>query len=353
MLGLAALTLGGCDRRTVAPRSSGAQRPCPRRARPCRRCGPAAAWPSSRASAAPNAADDAADWLLSRGYQPRIMPAARSRLDTPFDYLAGTDAERADLHAAFTSADIDAVWCLQGGFGSWRLLDLLDYELLRRHAKPFIGYSDITALHLAIQRHAGFVTFHGPMLAQDLLNGREEPTESALYAMVGGRMGQGAWIGAPDCLADDADAGTATGRLAGNLALICAMQGSRHEIDTRDAILFIEDVNEAVPRVDRMLSQLAAAGKFESIKGVLAGSFTAQARDDAQFSTRSIPAARALRPAGHSVLAGWPSGHGDPNLTLPLGARVTLDATQQGLRWSSGHALSHGRLCPCDHFIDI
>ena len=178
---------------------------------------PATAWPSSRPSAAPNAADDAADWLLSRGYQPRIMPAARSRLDTPFDYLAGTDAERAaDLHAAFTSADIDAVWCLQGGFGSWRLLDLLDYELLRRHAKPFIGYSDITALHLAIQRHAGFVTFHGPMLAQDLLNGREEPTESALYAMVGGRMGQGAWIGAPDyALPTTLMPGTATGRLAG------------------------------------------------------------------------------------------------------------------------------------------
>ena len=179
MLGLAALTLGGCaTRRTVAPRSSGgAQAAMPAQGAPVPPLRPGGRVAIvAPASAAPNAADDAADWLLSRGYQPRIMPAARSRLDTPFDYLAGTDAERAaDLHAAFTSADIDAVWCLQGGFGSWRLLDLLDYELLRRHAKPFIGYSDITALHLAIQRHAGFVTFHGPMLAQDLLNGRENP----------------------------------------------------------------------------------------------------------------------------------------------------------------------------------
>ena len=215
----------------------------------------------------------------------------------------------ADLHAAFTSADIDAVWCLQGGFGSWRLLDLLDYELLRRHAKPFIGYSDITALHLAIQRHAGFVTFHGPMLAQDLLNGREEPTESALYAMVGGRMGQGAWIGAPDyALPTTLMPGTATGRLAGgNLALICAMQGSRHEIDTRDAILFIEDVNEAVPRVDRMLSQLAAAGKFESIKGVLAGSFTRSgARDDAQFQYAFHPCCASA--SARWAFPCWPAG---------------------------------------------
>lgn len=340
MLGLAALTLGGCaTRRTVAPRSSGgAQAAMPAQGAPVPPLRPGGRVAIvAPASAAPNAADDAADWLLSRGYQPRIMPAARSRLDTPFDYLAGTDAERAaDLHAAFTSADIDAVWCLQGGFGSWRLLDLLDYELLRRHAKPFIGYSDITALHLAIQRHAGFVTFHGPMLAQDLLNGREEPTESALYAMVGGRMGQGAWIGAPDyALPTTLMPGTATGRLAGgNLALICAMQGSRHEIDTRDAILFIEDVNEAVPRVDRMLSQLAAAGKFESIKGVLAGSFTRSgARDDAQFQYAFHPLLRErFGPLGIPVLAGWPSGHGDPNLTLPLGARVTLDATRQGLR---------------------
>ena len=355
MLGLAALTLGGCaTRRTVAPRSSGgAQAAMPAQGAPVPPLRPGGRVAIvAPASAAPNAADDAADWLLSRGYQPRIMPAARSRLDTPFDYLAGTDAERAaDLHAAFTSADIDAVWCLQGGFGSWRLLDLLDYELLRRHAKPFIGYSDITALHLAIQRHAGFVTFHGPMLAQDLLNGREEPTESALYAMVGGRMGQGAWIGAPDyALPTTLMPGTATGRLAGgNLALICAMQGSRHEIDTRDAILFIEDVNEAVPRVDRMLSQLAAAGKFESIKGVLAGSFTRSgARDDAQFQYAFHPAARALRPAGHSRagrLAQWPR-RSEPDAAAGRAGHVGRDAAGPAAG-AGGHALSHGRLCPC------
>ena len=174
------------------------------------------------------------------------------------------------------------------------------------------------------------------MLAQDLLNGREEPTESALYAMVGGRMGQGAWIGAPDyALPTTLMPGTATGRLAGgNLALICAMQGSRHEIDTRDAILFIEDVNEAVPRVDRMLSQLAAAGKFRIDQGRAGGQFHTlrRARRCAvQYAFHPLLRER-FGPLGIPVLAGWPSGHGDPNLTLPLGARVTLDATRRGLR---------------------
>lgn len=290
------------------------------------------------ASAADGAAFEAADWLRARGYDARIMPAALTRSDAPFDYLAGDDAARlADLHAAFADPTVDAVWCLQGGFGSWRLADRLDFALLRQHPKPFIGYSDITALHLAMQRHAGFVTFHGPMLAQDLLAGKQEPTASHVLAMVGGQIGAGAWIDAPPgsnpvVLAP----GSASGRLVGgNLALIAAMIGSRHDIATRDAILFIEDVNEALPRIDRLLSQLRAAGKFDHLKGVLVGNFTRLGLpmgDELgqsqlfpllreQFDGRNIP-----------VLAAWPSGHGDPNLTLPLGARVTLDTQRRGLR---------------------
>lgn len=290
------------------------------------------------ASAAPNASDDAAQWLADRGFTPLVMPASRTRLDVPYEYLAGSDADRlADLHAAFADPNVGAVWCLQGGFGSWRLLDQLDYGLLQKHPKPFIGYSDITALHLAMQRHAGFVTFHGPMLAQDLLAGKREPTESSLLAMVGGQMGQGAWITPPiDAQATELLPGVASGRLiGGNLALIAALIGTPHEIDTHDAILFIEDVNEAVPRVDRLLGQLAAAGKFDGVKGVLVGNFTRLGvqMDDAQAQGLLYPLILdQFRARGIPVLAAWPSGHGDPNLTLPLGARVTLDTARGALR---------------------
>ncbi|WP_092576295.1 LD-carboxypeptidase [Achromobacter sp. NFACC18-2] len=291
------------------------------------------------ASAAPNASDLAAQWLEDRGFVPQVMPASRKRLEAPYEYLAGTDAERlADLHAAFAAPDVGAVWCLQGGFGSWRLLDKLDYGLLRQHPKPFIGYSDITALHLAMQRHAGFVTFHGPMLAQDLLAGKREPTESHVLAMIGGQIGEGAWIQAPpDSWPVEVVAGTASGRLVGgNLALIAALTGSRHEIDTRDAILFFEDVNEALPRVDRLLSQLAVAGKFDGVKGVVVGTFTrilGTNMDDAQAQSLLYPLLlEQFAPRGIPVLAGWPSGHGEPNLTLPLGARVTLDTRRAALR---------------------
>lgn len=343
-LGLSSLALAGCAGRVAAPRDSqeapgGNAAVAPRRdmAVPALRPGGRVAIVAP-ASAADGAAFDAAEWLQARGYDPRIMPAALTRADAPFDYLAGDDSARLnDLHAAFSDPAIDAVWCLQGGFGSWRLADRLDFNLLRQHPKPFIGYSDITALHLAIQRHAGFVTFHGPMLAQDLLAGKQEPTASHVLAMVGGQIGQGAWIDAPpDSNPVVLAPGSASGRLVGgNLALIAAMIGSRHEIATRDAILFIEDVNEALPRIDRLLWQLRAAGKFDRIRGVLAGNFTRLGlpMGDAlgqsqlfallqeQFGGRGIP-----------VLAAWPSGHGDPNLTLPLGATVTLDTQRRGLR---------------------
>lgn len=345
-LGLSSLALAGCASRVAAPADRGEAAPSsgPSSAAPRRDAPVPALRPGGRvaivapASAADGAAFEAAEWLQARGYDPRIMPAALTRSDPPYDYLAGDDDARLnDLHAAFADPAIDAIWCLQGGFGSWRLADRLDIGLLRQHPKPFIGYSDITALHLAIQRHAGFVTFHGPMLAQDLVAGKQEPTASHVLAMVGGQFGQGAWIDAPPesnpvVLAP----GVASGRLVGgNLALIAAMIGSRHEIATRDAILFIEDVNEALPRIDRLLSQLRAAGKFDRIKGVLAGNFTRLGLPggDAvgqsllfpllleQFQARGIP-----------VLAAWPSGHGDPNLTLPLGALVTLDTQRRGLR---------------------
>ncbi|CAB3627448.1 LD-carboxypeptidase [Achromobacter marplatensis] len=345
---LTALALSGCASRAPAGRASGPGQATAASTPPAAHGKGAAPVPALRpgarvaivapASAAPGASDEAAEWLEARGFIAQVMPASRTRLDTPYEYLAGSDADRlADLHNAFAASDVGAVWCLQGGFGSWRLLDQLDYALLRKHAKPFIGYSDITALHLALQRHAGFVTFHGPMLGQDLLAGKREPTESSLLAMVTGQMGNGAWIAPPqDALATELVPGVASGRLiGGNLALIAALTGTRNEIDTRDAILFIEDVNEAVPRVDRLLGQLAAAGKFDGVKGLLVGNFTRLGvqMDDAQAQGLLYPLILdQFRSRGIPVLAGWPSGHGDPNLTLPLGARVTLDTGRGALR---------------------
>ena len=290
------------------------------------------------ASTVPDKIDEAAHWLTSRGFAVRVMPATRASLEAPFEYLGGTDdARRDDLHAAFAAPDVGAVWCLRGGFGSTQLVDKINYELLRANPKPFIGYSDITALHAAIQRHSGFVTFHGPMLSSDLLINKRAPTEASVFAMIQGGIVPGEWIEPPsDFPLTVLTPGVATGRLVGgNLSLHCSMLGTSYEVDTRDAILFIEDVGETPSRVDRLLTQLRLAGKLATIKGVLVGSFSElgeQQNDTVDPAVLDPLLRRTFESLGIPVLSGWPSGHCDPNLTLPLGAQVRLDTARRALR---------------------
>ena len=267
--------------------------------------------------------DSATQWMHARGYQLRVFPGVWEKNG----YLAGSDAARAgDLHAAFADDSIDAIFCLRGGYGSPRLLDSIDFELIRRHPKPFVGYSDITALHLAITRYAGFVTFHGPMLNADLLGNKQSPTESSLLRMLSGQ--QPRLLSHPDEYPLITVApGCASGRLlGGNLSLICATIGSPFELDDQDAILFIEDVNEPLYRVDRLLTHLRLAGKLNRLRGVLVGDFAG-----VDLSALVQLLRQELGPLGIPVLAGWRSGHCDPNLTLPLGACVRLDADRQQL----------------------
>ncbi len=290
------------------------------------------------ASTEPSKIDEAARWLSARGFVPRVMPACRDTRPAPFDFLAGTDAARlADVHAAFAAPEINAVWCLRGGFGSGRLLDKIDYALLRANPKPFIGYSDITAMHAAIQRHAGFVTFHGPMLSSDLLVPKLAPTEADVFNMIEGRVTPGMWFAPPPEFALAALApGVASGRLVGgNLSLQVSLLGTPYEIDTNGAILFIEDVDETPARIDRMLNHLRLAGKLASVKGVLGGNFSGLGEhpEDKVDPTMIYPVLSAtFAPLGIPVLAGWPAGHCDPNLTLPLGAQVQLDTTRRALQ---------------------
>ena len=265
----------------------------------------------------------ATQWMQARGYELRVFPGVWEK----DGYLAGSDSVRlADLHHAFEDKSIDAIFCLRGGYGCPRLLDGLDFELLRRNPKPFVGYSDITALHLAISRYAGFVTFHGPMLNADLLGNKQPPTESSLLRMLSGQ--QTPLLEHPAAFAlTTVVPGMASGRLlGGNLSMICATLGTAFEIDAQGIILFIEDVNEPLYRVDRLLTHLRLAGKLSRLHGVLVGDFDGV---DTQALLRLLK--QELEPLGVPVLAGWRSGHCDPNLTLPMGALVRLDADAQQL----------------------
>ncbi|MGY2236136.1 S66 peptidase family protein [Pseudomonas gingeri] len=279
------------------------------------------------APAGPAALDPlkAKQWAQARGYGLRIFPGVSQR----DGYLAGSDEVRLrDLHDAFADPEIDVILCLRGGYGCPRLLDAIDFELLKKHPKPLVGYSDITALHLAIARYAGFMTFHGPLFNADLLGDKLPPTESSLFNLLTGQVHAGSLFEHPAAFPlTTVVPGAASGRLqGGNLSLICATLGTPYEIDTHGMILLIEDVNEPLYRVDRLLTHLRLAGKLEGLRGVLVGDFAGVDRDAlARLLTQE------LAPLGIPVLAGWRSGHCDPNLTLPLGAQVRLDADARQL----------------------
>jgi muramoyltetrapeptide carboxypeptidase len=253
------------------------------------------------------------------GLRTRLYPSCHAR-HSQHDFLAGDDTLRlADLHAAFADSDVRAVFCLRGGWGSPRLLPLIDAALLRAKIKPFIGYSDITALHALLQRE-GLVSFHAPMPASDLVIDGAKDDAAALFELLMQPLPAG-HVFAPALLPGAWHVGgTASGRLVGgNLSLIASLCGTPWAIDARGAILFIEDVSEALYRVDRLLTQLRQTGLLDAAAGFVLGSFTEDADPTAVLREH-------LAHLGKPVLAGWPAGHGQPNRALPLGATVSLDA---------------------------
>lgn len=233
-------------------------------------------------------------------------------------YLAGEDHRRAaGLVGMFADPGVDAVMCARGGYGCLRLLPLIDYDLIRVHPKPFVGFSDITALHHALFLKSGMVTFHGPVVCS--LGKDEESSRTALRQALCGQMPR--VVTAPGMRT--VLPGTAEGRLAGgNLTVLCHLLGTAFAPSFAGCILFIEDCGEALYRIDRMLTQMRLAGCFEGLCGITIGSFKdCGAEADickliAQvFEGRQIP-----------VLAGLPAGHTERNRMLPLGVHVRLDA---------------------------
>jgi len=253
------------------------------------------------------------------GLRARLYPSCHAR-HPQHDFLSGDDDTRlADLHAAFADADIAAVFALRGGWGSARLLDRIDTALLRANPKPFIGFSDLTAVHALLARE-GLVGLHAPMPGSNLLQDGAEDDAQALFDLLMQALPAG-YRFAPALAADAWRVpGRASGRLVGgNLSLVASLLGTPWAWPVEDTILFLEDVSEAIYRVDRLMTQLRHAGVLQGARGFVLGSFTEDADPTAVLREH-------LAGLGRPVLAGWPAGHAQPNRTLPLGAQVTLDA---------------------------
>jgi muramoyltetrapeptide carboxypeptidase len=271
---------------------------------------------------APGAVERAVQRVLDLGWEPVPGKHAHGRAG----YLSAPDAERAeDLNEALRADDVDAIWCLRGGYGTMRIVDRIDWAALRDRPRPLIGFSDNTALHLAAQ-HAGVVSFHGPHPASDFPPFAAE----ALHSLLTEPRAAGV-LPFPEAgprRAERVVGGRAEGRLVGgNLAMIAATLGTPFAIRPEGALLFLEEVGEAAYRIDRLLSQLLLAGVLDGVAGVAVGSFSEC--PDEESSGLPTPAeviAERLGGLGVPVAAGFPFGHVPENLTLPLGVRARLDA---------------------------
>lgn len=251
---------------------------------------------------------------------------------------AGTVEQRlADLHAMFANPEIKALWCIRGGSGAISLLAHIDYRLIRANPKILLGYSDITALHLALLRHAGLVTFHGPVASSTPSNYTTEhmlavlmdpaPRYTIPMAMENARRASEE----PHYAIRTVHAGTASGRLiGGNLSMVAALAGTPYAADFTDSLLYIEEVNEAPYRIDRWMTQLDLAVGFNKAAGVIIGicdncgpgqedvSLTLDETLDVHLQPLTIPA-----------VTGYSIGHIRNQFTLPVGVRATLDTGRQ------------------------
>ncbi len=256
--------------------------------------------------------------LKNMGFNPVVADSVRETAG----YLAGPDPQRARLiNELFADPEISAVWCARGGYGSMRILPLIDYDLVRLNPKPFVGASDATALVTTLYSRCRTPVFHGPMIVT-LADADEKTCQSVCQTFSG--TGSITIKAEPfEMLKPGAAAGKVIG---GNLTTLSHLMGTPFEPDFSGHLLFIEDIGEAPYRIDRMMTQFKMAGKLSGISGLLLGRFSGCGPMEqihsimrSIFQDRDIP-----------MLSGIPAGHGLPNLTVPMGVSATLDA-EQGL----------------------
>lgn len=291
------------------------------------------------ASAPPNpeTIDRSVEVLARLGFKARLAPHARKR----WGFLAGSDRERAaDLMRMFADPQVKAIVCVRGGYGTARLLSLLDYRAIRARPKIFVGYSDITSLHCAFLKKSNLVSFHGPMLNSDFVkdNFPEFTLQSFLRTLMQPVAPGSICQGYNKKTVAILHGGIASGPLVGgNICILCASLGTPYQPSFRNAILFFEDLDEVPYRFDRMLTQLLNAGLLQQVAGIAVGinknCTDPKAKKAKEYrQTLEDVFRERLLPLKVPVVSGLPFGHIPFNATLPIGVRVTLDANQGDLR---------------------
>jgi muramoyltetrapeptide carboxypeptidase len=240
-------------------------------------------------------------------------------------YLAGSDNHRVQfVNQLFADTSVDAIICARGGYGSMRILPMLDYDAIQNNPKVFIGFSDITILLSVLVSRCNLVTFHGPVVTS--LADASKETKCSLFSNVTSDSNLEIKLFSGETIIPGVAAGEVCG---GNLTMLCHLVGTPFAPDFENKILFLEDRGEAPYRIDRMLVHMALAGCFKGLSGIILGTFEECGPIEEVikivvevFEKYSIP-----------ILAGLDAGHGRHNLTIPLGIEATLDADRHSLTY--------------------
>ncbi len=262
----------------------------------------------------------------------------RKRLLAKEGYLAGKDIVRADeLNRMFANPEIDGIWCVRGGYGVARLLNMLNYQVIKENPKVLIGFSDITALHQAIFKKTGLVCFHGPAGASDFTDYTQKHIQNVITNVqntykieyANDNLNLEDELYQPYTIVE----GKAQGRLiGGNLTLAASLVGTPYDISYDGRLVFLEDIDEKPYRIDRMLTQMLLAGKFNQVKGIILGVFKGCSPQDVtnSWTLREIFEDR-FQHLNIPIIYGMSFGHISNQFTLPLGIEAELNTTEKTL----------------------
>ncbi|MFG6149748.1 S66 peptidase family protein [Halobacillus sp. B23F22_1] len=272
-------------------------------------------------------------FLNGLGLNVKVAP----HVSSIYGYLAGSDEQRLhDFHMMFADSEVDAIICAGGGFGTSRIVNSIDYKMVKQNPKIFWGYSDITYLHTALRQKTGLVTFHGPMLSSDVGKKEFDPLSKSMFSQLfhPTLLEYSESVSPLHVISE----GEAAGKLVGgNLSLLVNTIGSKYEIHTKNRLLLIEDIGEEPYRIDSFLSQLKLAGKLDEAAGIVVGDFkdAAPKKREESLSLQEVLDyyfANLNKP----VISGFKIGHCLPHYAVPLGSESTLSSRSKSLSVQPG-----------------
>ena len=247
-------------------------------------------------------------------------------------YLAGTDEERIqDIHSMFSNKRVKAIICLRGGYGAFRLLDKIDYQIIGKNPKIFVGFSEITALQMAFLKKAGLITFAGPMILPNFSKEISPFTEENFWQII-------TFAGKPDKIKyrlterlPSLNPGKTIGRIVGgNLSVFTSLIGTEYLPGLKNKVFLIEDISEPPYKIDRMLNQLRLNGIFDKINGIIIGKFIDCHEPDKQKKTLTTDEVLMdyLKRTKLPTVYNFPHGHIKDFMTIPFGLRIKLNASE-------------------------